>query len=485
MFAENLNEVKSNSLTKWFLKSLEESAKCRQKNPCGQTDELKHLAYRQPDFFIVLLVPLLVDSLFSEEESDFQYCGSAAETTFKMMENFTGIVNQSEATTAVGQNISEAATTELVKSAKSISDNVFTHIYMYVAIILIPLGIILNSVSLTVFQKRKAFSTSIGNHLKCISVSDSIMLIQVLFANTDENWEEKLNFPNIYSLSNISCKIFTFVKVLGSLSAGLIMSSATIERFLAIAFPLKYRSWNTVRTSKIVLSVLIIFTLGISAFLPMFMHEKKQKCVIIEKYRETADLLYTIFILGIANGMCGAVILVFTIIIIALLFHQSRKRNVLSNNNASPKSKKEVQISAMLVTISLIFIFLRFPRVIILRFILANSGDPLLIQSLDKLTTIFIVVNRSVNFVVYMIFLESFRKTFFEMFSCFIVRIMECLYKCKGENQNEAWDHFNEWSTVDHIQVFRKLSKLTILAILSLLCFSLGTIILCDILGFQ
>ena len=155
---------------------------------------------------------------------------------------------------------------------------------MYVAIILIPLGIIFNSVSLIVFQKTKAFSTSIGNHLKCISISDSIMLVQVLFTNTDQYWEEKLNFPNIYSLNNTSCKTFTFVKVLGSLSAGLIMSSATIERFLAIAFPLKYRSWNTFRTSKIVLSVLIIFTLGVSAFLPMFLHEENGKCIVIEKH---------------------------------------------------------------------------------------------------------------------------------------------------------------------------------------------------------
>ena len=140
----------------------------------------------------------------------------------------------------------------------------------------------------------------------------------------------------------------------------------------------------------------------------------------------------------IGNGICGGVILIFTVIIIALLFHQSRKRNVLSNNDVSPKSKKEVRVSAMLVTITLIFIVLRFPRVITLRFILANSGEPVLIQSLDKLTIIFIVVNRSVNFIVYMIFLESFRKTFFEMFSWFNVRIIECLYKCKDENQEEG-----------------------------------------------
>ena len=147
--------------------------------------------------------------------------------------------------------------------------------------------------------------------------------------------------------------------------------------------------------------------------------------------------MYTIFIMVIANGTCGVVILIFTIIIIALLFHQSRKRDVLSNNDVSSSSKKEVRISVMLVTIALLFVFLRFPKVIIMKFILANSGDPLLVQSVSKLVTFLKVVNHSVNFIVYVIFLESFRKSFFEIFSCFNVKIIECLCTLKRERQNE------------------------------------------------
>ena len=145
-----------------------------------------------------------------------------------MMENFTETVNELEETTVLGQYISEESTTELVKSAKAMSDNVFSDIQMYGLIVLIPLGIIFNLLSLIIFQKSKVFTTAIGNHLKCISISDSIMLVPVLFTNTDQYWEEKLHFPNIYYLNNISCRIFTFLRALGSLSAGLIMSSATV-----------------------------------------------------------------------------------------------------------------------------------------------------------------------------------------------------------------------------------------------------------------
>ena len=352
------------------------------------------------------------------------------------MENFTQSVT--ETTTDLGQNISEETATELLKSAKSMNDNVFAHIHMYGLIILIPLGIIFNSLSLIVFRISKDFSTSIGNHLKCISISDSIMLVGMLLTSTNEYWEEKLGLPDIFSMNNFSCKMSMYVAKVGCISTGLIMTSATIERFLAIALPLKYRSWNTLRTSKIILSVFFILSIGISTFVLFFREiTEKGKCGVIEKHRKIYDLMYTIFPTAIANGICGSVILIFTLMIIGLLFHQSRVRNALTNNSVGSNSKKEIRVSVMLVSIASLFILLRFPKVIIMKLILANSGNPLLIQSVSKLVTFLIAVNHSVNFVIYMIFMESFRKTFCDMFSCFNVKIIECIYKFRGEKPDD------------------------------------------------
>ena len=355
------------------------------------------------------------------------------------MNNFTETVNELEASTVLGQNVSEETTTELVNSStKSMNDNVFYRIHMYGLIVLIPLGIIFNSISVIVFQKSQVFSTSIGNYLKCISISDTIILVGILLINTSKSWEQKLNFPNIISMNNASCVISTYIALVAHFSGTLILSSATIERFLAIAFPLKYRSWNTIRTSKIMLSVFFMYSLMAAAptFFVLEISEKGE-CDIIQENMKTTELLYTIFVLIIANGICGGVILIFTIIIIVLLFHQSRKRNVLSNNDISSKSKRDIRISVMLVTIALFFMLFRYPKVIARKFTMANSGDPFLVQSLDKLTTVFVVVNHSVNFIIYMVFLESFRKSLCQMFSYFHVKIMECLYICRRNNPDE------------------------------------------------
>ena len=361
---------------------------------------------------------------------------------FENMENFTAAVNETttavdewEATTALGQSMREWTTTERVKSfAKLVND-----IHLYGFIILIPLGIIFNSLSLIIFQKNQAFSTAIGNHLKCISISDSIMLIGGFLGTGDEYWEEKINFSYIQSLSNFSCKITMYVLNIGILSSGLIMSSATIERFLAISFPLKYRSWNTLRTSRIVLSLFLIISFGISTYtLFLLKISEKGECDIIEKHIKTYDLMFTIFPMLIANGICGCLILILTLIIIVLLFHQLRKRNVLSSNSENLSSKKEVRISAMLVTISLLFIFLRFPKILVVKFVLVKLGDPLLIKAMSKLTEFLTALNHSINIIIYVIFLEQFRKTFFEMFSWFFVKLRQCPAIFKKENSDEG-----------------------------------------------
>ena len=360
------------------------------------------------------------------------------------MENFTKDVN--ETTTTLGQDINEETVTEMgqIISWETTSELVKTFtkyvndIHLYGLIILFPLGIIFNTLSLIIFQKSQAFSTSIGNHLKCISISDSILLMGGFLGAPDEYWEEKFNFSYITSLNNISCQMTNYILNVGLLSTGLILSSATIERFLAIAFPLKYRSWNTLRTSKIILPVFFILSLGLSAYAPSLLEISEQgECDIIEKHRKTYDLIFTIVLIIIANGICGGVILIFTLIIIGLLFHQLRKRNVLSkNNSANSSSKKEVRISVMLVTISLLFIFLRFPKIIMVKFILFKAGNPLLIKSMSKLTEFFTALNHSINFIIYVIFLESFRKKFFEMFSWFYVKIRQCPIIFKSENSD-------------------------------------------------
>ena len=79
----------------------------------------------------------------------------------------------------------------------------------------------------------------------------------------------------------------------------------------------------------------------------------------------------------------------------------------------SAQTRKEFQITVMLVTVTSLFIVLRFPGLIL--FLLETLEIDIKAGNWQVLLAMLIVVNHSVNFFIYLIFLESLRKTFIEM----------------------------------------------------------------------
>ena len=214
----------------------------------------------------------------------------------------------------------------------------------------------------------------------------------------------------------------------GFVSTSLILSSATVERFLAVAVPLKYRSWNTQRPSKIILSICFIFSFATTLFsLILRKIDERGRCKRNEKFDHIYKIMFLITQTVVANGICGGLVLLFTLLIIGLLFRQARTRNALSNNSSNVNSKQEIKITVMLVIVASLFIVLRFPKIIVLMFIQHNS-NLLHLLSLSKFTSLLLVMNHATNFFIYIIFLSSFRKTTLEMFSWFFVKITECVY---------------------------------------------------------
>ena len=358
--------------------------------------------------------------LFSTEETNSSMENfTDAEVTSGKAENLTLIPNEEEInlTTALAQRLSTSI----------LNDNIFSRIHLYGLLVVIPLGFFLNSLTLIILCKCKTFASSIGNHLKCIAVSDNIFLLGFFFYSIDDYWEEKINIAHFVKLNDWTCKITMTTLSVGFISTGLILSSATIERFLAVAVPLKYRSWNTRRTSKIILSICFIFSFAASLFsLILRRIDERGRCKRNAKHDHIYEMMFLITQTIIANGICGSLITLFTLLIVGLLFRQARTRNALSNNSSNVNSKQEIKITVMLVIVTSLFIVLRFPKVIVLKLIQQNA-NPLYLQSLSKFTSLILAVNHATNFFIYLGFLTSFRIMTFEMFSWFFVKILECV----------------------------------------------------------
>ena len=124
------------------------------------------------------------------------------------------------------------------------NDGILLYITMYGTLIWTPLGLILNTLSLVTLIKCKNFSISVGNYLKSLCVADNILIVGFCLS-INHHWQNTLSIPLIPNLNEVTCKITICTVSVGIFCIGLILASATIERFLVVAFPLKFWSCNS------------------------------------------------------------------------------------------------------------------------------------------------------------------------------------------------------------------------------------------------
>ncbi|XP_017027973.1 thyrotropin-releasing hormone receptor [Drosophila kikkawai] len=146
-------------------------------------------------------------------------------------------------------DLEEASTEdeEMLRIAFFIGD--FVHQY-YIPILCCT-GSIGNILSVFVFFKTKLRKLSSSFYLAALAVSDTCFLAG-LFAQ----W---LNFLNVDIYNrNYFCQFFTFFSYLASFCSVWFVVAFTVERFIAVIYPLKRQTMCTVRRAKIVLSGLTL-----------------------------------------------------------------------------------------------------------------------------------------------------------------------------------------------------------------------------------
>ncbi|KAH8379125.1 hypothetical protein KR009_003195 [Drosophila setifemur] len=153
--------------------------------------------------------------------------------------------NSSDYVTEMDAEETSGEDEEMLRIAYFISD--FVHHY-YIPILCCT-GSIGNILSVFVFFKTKLRKLSSSFYLAALAVSDTCFLAG-LFAQ----W---LNFFNVDIYNrNYFCQFFTFFSYLASFCSVWFVVAFTVERFIAVIYPLKRQTMCTVRRAKIVLSCL-------------------------------------------------------------------------------------------------------------------------------------------------------------------------------------------------------------------------------------
>lgn len=112
-------------------------------------------------------------------------------------------------------------------------------------------GSIGNILSVLVFFKTKLRKLSSSYYLSALGISDTCFLITLIMP-----WLTVLDI-NIYT-EDLVCKLTQFVSALCSFLSVWFVVAFTVERFIAVLYPLKRQTMCTVRRAKLVLCILTL-----------------------------------------------------------------------------------------------------------------------------------------------------------------------------------------------------------------------------------
>ena len=302
--------------------------------------------------------------------------------------------------------------------------DVIAQVEMYSDLVIVPMGIFVNFLSIAIFVKSRMAWTSVGLHLMYLAIADNIVLVSG-FIGSSKFWHMFINIPDLWSSNIITCS-GTYLSInVGFTWSGVLLASATVERFLAIAVPLHVKCWNIYHKSKILMGIYFILSLmlcsyGVPCF-EMISMDGTNICTPSSKFEDMCYIGDMIVIGVIANVLCFTVILVFTILTTISLHKYKQKRADLGTLK---DTGREIRITLMLVTVAVLFVVLRAGDTIIYFLSVYSESHRLhetMIDTIHGIFPVFILlsnINHSINFIVYVIFLEDFRKTFVGMFSC-------------------------------------------------------------------
>ena len=343
-------------------------------------------------------------------------------------------------TASATTNASNVSMTMIGLNLPDQSNNPIHYISMYFNMVSVPVGLVLNILCIVVLINSKIARTSTAVEIIFLAIADSINLITFFIASSPI-WSQFSDLPDLTTINRVMCAGPFYFALVGSLLYGMTMSVATIERFCCVTFPLKVKAWNLYRKCKMLLPVLLVISLVLPVFkfwcyeLLILNDEMKVCLTSLVTPNKICTISRAIVMVILANFFPGFVILVFSILTGVGLYRSRARRQEMSvsssnyNNNNNTNEHREFRITTMLLAEATIFFLSRVPFSIIVQinqhYRFRNSIVVYVLKSLSFLVTL----NHGTNFVIYMIFLQEFRRSFAKMMMMMMKKMSHC-FRC-------------------------------------------------------
>ena len=287
---------------------------------------------------------------------------------------------------------------------------------IYSLIVFTLIGTIGNMLSFVVFIKSKLRRTSHGAYLITLAWVDTSILILELLLRT-----------NNLSQSDISCKVFYYIRNTLKMLEAFLVVSLCADRSIFLRFPFQSHKWANFILSiiSIVVQTAVACCLCGYTFGRIILYGTWCN-VILNDYKNIyfyTDLAISAIIGEVLTGLMVIVLAVYIAMALSKLKQRARR---LSCNRA-PNSVIDREVTKMTIAIAVTFSLFRLPysilyrtyfiRHVIIQFKYTSATQQML-QKASAVTYAIAQMNYCVNFVIYLIFWGAFRKKLARLLFC-------------------------------------------------------------------
>lgn len=287
--------------------------------------------------------------------------------------------------------------------------------------ILVPImfvfGVIGNILSFIILRKGQQTSTNF--YLMFVAISDAFVVVSLSFVLF------LASIANINLVSVFNCQVLEGIFICSAYLSSWSLVAVATDRFIAVYFPLKAKIYCTRKKSKIICYFFFVFFFFASSIV-FFGLEKSHK---IRRMGSTVlncrgrtdiiDFIYTrimkVFDITMYSALPAALMLLLNI---GIIFKITCDNKVGPTSNTMAKTSKKT--TKLLLTVTTAFIVCSVPQTIIS--VIASYGKDTfgdgynLFQLIYDLSSLLVILNHSVNFVMYMLTASYFRNSFLRTF---------------------------------------------------------------------
>ncbi|XP_012227981.1 thyrotropin-releasing hormone receptor [Linepithema humile] len=305
------------------------------------------------------------------------------------------------------------------------TDMLFHDIARYYESILLPLGLLGNCLSMCVFFGTKLRYSSCSIYLGALAISDTGFLVSAFIS-----WLNIMHITNLFNGRGF-CQFFTYLgTVCGFLSVWLVVAF-TVERYIAVRWPLRRQSLCTVSRAKTITMGLTALAIPLCSPVLLFLKsheitETLRECALDFDWQSWATV-YNALDAFITFVVPLTVIVIFNTLIARNIYKQDHVRRTLTiesdasineRNQTSRNRMPQTKVTKMLMVVSSAFFCLNMPSCVfrLLAFIYDNHNPPLWLVLTQRIAYLLFITSFGINFILYCASGQNFRRAMVDMF---------------------------------------------------------------------